>query len=99
MEEIPASLADSGPSPADSASERARAGLLRQALERIPDHYRVPLILVHVEGLAVGEAARALDLPEGTVKSRLFRARAMLKEIIERHYPALAPAGAAGGRP
>ena len=50
----------------------------------------------HVEGLPIEEVSRALDLPEGTVKSRLFRGRAMLKQFIERHYPALAPAAPRG---
>jgi RNA polymerase sigma-70 factor (ECF subfamily) len=95
-DEIPAGLSDGRPSPHDRADERQRAGLLQAALRRIPEHYRVPLVLAHVEGLPVEEVARALDLPEGTVKSRLFRARAMLKEIIRRHYPGLAPAGAPG---
>jgi RNA polymerase sigma-70 factor (ECF subfamily) len=96
QEEIPASLADGRPS-AHAVTEAAqRTGLLRQALERVPDHYRAPLILVHVEGMPLEEAARALDLPEGTVKSRLFRGRSLLKEIIRRHYPALVPAGGPG---
>ena len=97
MDEIPAGLADGGPSPHDRADETERSRLLQEALQRLPRHYRAPLVLVHVEALAVEEAARILDLPEGTVKSRLFRARAMLKEIIRRHYPALAPEGASGG--
>jgi len=95
MEEIPAGLADGRPSPHQSADENDRARRLQEALRRIPGHYRSPLVLAHVEGLAVEEVARVLDLPEGTVKSRLFRARAMLREIIRRHYPDLAPAGPA----
>jgi len=91
MDEIPAALADSGPSPHEDAERRGRVRLLQEALARIPDHYRAPLVLMHVEGLAIEEVSRVLDLPEGTVKSRLFRARAMLKQIIQRHYPALAP--------
>lgn len=96
QEEISPALADGRPSPRDVAEAGERAGLLREALKRVPEHYRVPLILVHVEGLPLDEAARALDLPEGTVKSRLFRGRALLKDIIQRHYPALAPATADG---
>lgn len=92
MDEIPASLSDTGPSPHDRAAESQRSRLLKEALQRIPEHYRVPLVLSHVEGLPVEEVARVLDLPEGTVKSRLFRARAILKETIRRHYPALMPA-------
>ncbi|MFQ5877098.1 MAG: RNA polymerase sigma factor [Acidobacteriota bacterium] len=94
MEEISPELKDGRPSPQERAIEEDRARLLRRALDRIPGHYRTPLVLVHVEGLALEEVARVLALPEGTVKSRLFRARALLRRIIERHYPALAPAGA-----
>jgi RNA polymerase sigma-70 factor (ECF subfamily) len=91
-EEIPDNLRDSGPSPHERAAEAQRSRLLHEALRRIPEHYRVPLLLSHVEGLPVEEVARVLELPEGTVKSRLFRARAILKETIRRHYPALMPA-------
>jgi RNA polymerase sigma-70 factor (ECF subfamily) len=96
MDEIPDSLTDDRPSPHQTAAAEERAGILHEALGRLPDHYRTPLVLAHVEGLAVEEVARVLNLPEGTIKSRLFRARAMLKEIIRRHYPALAPSGAFG---
>jgi RNA polymerase sigma-70 factor (ECF subfamily) len=99
LDEIPDSLTDDRPSPHQRAAQSERAGLLHEALGRLPDHYRAPLVLAHVEGLAVEEVARILDLPEGTIKSRLFRARAMLKGIIRRHYPALAPAGASGEGP
>jgi RNA polymerase sigma-70 factor (ECF subfamily) len=95
-DEIPENLKDDRPSPLESTDERERADLLREAVRRLPSHYRAPLVLVHVEGLAVEEAAYALKLPEGTVKSRLFRARAMLKKIIQKHYGALVPAGASG---
>jgi RNA polymerase sigma-70 factor (ECF subfamily) len=91
-EEIPDSLGDPGPSPHERADRAESARLLHEALRRIPEHYRVPLVLAHVEGLPVEEVARVLELPEGTVKSRLFRARALLKETIRRHYPSLAPA-------
>ena len=93
-EELSPSLADGRPSVESEASDRERSRLLQEALERIPGHYRSPLVLAHLEGMPLDEIARVLDLPEGTVKSRLFRARAMLKEVIRRHYPTLAPPGA-----
>jgi RNA polymerase sigma-70 factor, ECF subfamily len=93
-EEIPAGLADGAMSQLETAEGRQRAGLLHEALTRLPDHYRTPLVLMHVEGLPLDEVARILDLPEGTIKSRLFRARALLKETIRRHYPGLVPEGA-----
>ena len=92
-EEIPQSLADVRPSQHEEAGDRERAAMLQDALRRLPDHYRVPLVLTHVEGMPIEEVAKALDLPEGTVKSRLFRARAQLKEILRRHYPGLVPPG------
>jgi RNA polymerase sigma-70 factor (ECF subfamily) len=92
-DELSPTLADDRPTQDDTAEERERAALLREALERLPAHYRTPLVLTHVEGLPIEEVARALDLPEGTVKSRLFRARAQLKEILRRHYPDLVPPG------
>jgi len=99
MEELSPSLADGRPGLDDQASDRERARLLQEALGRVPGHYRAPLVMAHIEGLPLDEIARTLELPEGTVKSRLFRARAMLKEIIHRHYPALAPAGTEGSAP
>ena len=93
-EELSPSLTDGRPSIESVASDRERSRLLQEALERIPGHYRSPLVLAHLEGMPLDQIARVLDLPEGTVKSRLFRARAMLKEVIRRHYPTLAPPGA-----
>ncbi len=94
MEELSPSLPDRRPSLETEAGDKERSRLLQEALGRIPGHYRSPLVLAHIEGMPLEEIARVLDLPEGTVKSRLFRARAMLKEIVRRHYPSLAPRGA-----
>jgi RNA polymerase sigma-70 factor, ECF subfamily len=91
MEELSPTLADGRPSLESQASDLQRSRLLQEAIERIPGHYRSPLVLAHLEGMPLEEIARLLHLPEGTVKSRLFRARAMLKDIIQRHYPSLAP--------
>lgn len=99
LDGLPPGLPDGRPSPLERAADRERAEMLQDALRRVPEHYRVPLVLAHVEGLSLEEVARILDLPEGTVKSRLFRARALLKQIIRRHHPALAPRDAAGEAP
>jgi tricorn protease-like protein len=58
--------------------------LLDQELNRLPDKYRVPVILCELEGKTRKEVARELGLPEGTVGSRLARARAMLAKRLTR---------------
>lgn len=60
------------------------AGLdLDDALARLPVDHRAVLLLHHSLDLPVAEIARALDLPEGTVKSRLARARAALQPLVD----------------
>ena len=60
--------------------------LLREDLDRalaaLPEHYRVVVVLADVEGLTYGEAAEALDVPVGTVRSRLNRARSALQRTL-----------------
>jgi len=60
--------------------------LLREDLDRalaaLPEHYRVVVVLADVEGLKYGEIAEALDLPIGTVRSRLARARSALQRTL-----------------
>lgn len=52
---------------------------LRDALERVPYHYRMPLLLHYLEGFSLEEIARMLHLPLNTVKSRLHRGRSLLR--------------------
>jgi RNA polymerase sigma-70 factor (ECF subfamily) len=60
--------------------------LLREDLDRalaaLPEHYRVVVVLADVEGLKYGEIAEALDVPVGTVRSRLARARSALQRTL-----------------
>jgi RNA polymerase sigma-70 factor, ECF subfamily len=59
------------------------AGLdLTAALNRLPEEYLTVVLLADLEDLSMGEIARIMDCPVGTVKSRLFRARAILKELL-----------------
>lgn len=57
---------------------------IADALERIPPEQRAVLVLRQIEGLSEREVAHALDLPVGTVKSRLHRARASFRREWER---------------
>ncbi|RMH14068.1 MAG: RNA polymerase sigma factor [Planctomycetota bacterium] len=57
--------------------------LLRAALERLPDEQRVILVLRDVRGLEYEQLAEILDIPVGTVRSRLFRARRALRDALQ----------------
>jgi RNA polymerase sigma factor (sigma-70 family) len=59
--------------------------LLDQELSRLPERYRVVILLCDLESKTRKEAARELGLPEGTVASRLARARGMLARRLARH--------------
>lgn len=56
----------------------AQAGEVLAAVATLPDVYREVIAAVDLAGLSYGEAARALGVPEGTIMSRLFRARAQV---------------------
>ncbi len=55
---------------------------LEQALDSLPEKYRAVVLLVDVDGLSYAEAAAALGVPDGTVMSRLHRARARLRKHL-----------------
>ena len=56
---------------------------LRNALDRLPDHYRVLIAAHYLDGVQYESLAEALDLPLGTVKTHLHRAKRRLREILE----------------
>jgi RNA polymerase sigma-70 factor (ECF subfamily) len=56
--------------------------LLRTALRRLSDDHRAVLALHHIDGRPVAEVASTLGIPEGTAKSRLFKARAALEKAL-----------------
>lgn len=55
---------------------------IQAALESLPEHYRVPVLLADVEGFTYKEISELLDLPEGTIMSRLHRGRNYLKNEL-----------------
>ncbi|MAJ88816.1 MAG: RNA polymerase subunit sigma-24 [Acidimicrobiaceae bacterium] len=55
---------------------------VKLALEDLPEHYRMPILLADVEGFAYKEIAEILDVPIGTVMSRLHRGRKQLQKRL-----------------
>jgi RNA polymerase sigma-70 factor, ECF subfamily len=55
---------------------------VRAVLERLPDRYRIPLVLVYVDGFATKEVARLLDVPLGTVLAQLHRGRKLFERQL-----------------
>jgi len=70
------------PGPYEEACAQERARTVQQALLRLPFPQRSVLVLREVEGLSCEEVAAALGIPDGTVKSRLSRAREALRQSL-----------------
>ena len=65
------------------AEARLTLEAVRRAIWQLPEEQRAVLLLISVEGLSYKETAAALDIPMGTVMSRLARGRAVIKAMIE----------------
>ena len=73
----------------DEAIDRSREfpeslGEIQAEVDRLPERFRAPIVLCYLEGLTQDEAAARLRLPASTVRVRLFRARARLRDRLER---------------
>ena len=71
------------PDPERAAGDRELARVLEGAINRLPDIYRAVLVLRQIDGLGVAETAGILDVAEEVVKTRLHRARALLRAELE----------------
>ena len=68
--------------PEKSAADRELLGVLEDAVDALPGAFRAVFVLRVVEEMSLAETAEALDVPEETIKTRLFRARAALKDAL-----------------
>ncbi len=78
-------LVDSQPGPEGICVQEEQTALVQRAISALPDASRAVLVLKEYEGLSYREIADALDIPIGTVMSRLNYARRLLKEKLEGH--------------
>jgi RNA polymerase sigma-70 factor (ECF subfamily) len=67
------------PPPDAAAGDREVAAALERAIDALPTPYRTTFVLRDVQGLDTAETAACLDVPEATVKTRLHRARSLLR--------------------
>jgi RNA polymerase sigma-70 factor (ECF subfamily) len=79
-------VAGSGPSPLETVEAEELRAFVRARVDELPLQYRTVVTLYHLEEMSVGEIADVMDLPGGTVKSHLFRARKLLKDKLMRVY-------------
>lgn len=75
-------LPDGAPSPQEQAEQTETQEAVRRALTQLSPEHRQVLVLRYMQELDYNEIAAALDISEGTVKSRINRAKAHLKEIL-----------------
>lgn len=82
-EERTMDVEDPGLKPDEIASHHEEESNAAKLIDSLPEHYRIVVLLRHQQDLSYEEIAQALHLPLGTVKARIHRARALLKDRIE----------------
>ena len=80
--ETMAALTSPGPDPERQAFARELRALLESAIDALPDHYRAVFVMREVEGMSTAESAECLDITEETTKTRLHRARLLLRDSL-----------------
>ncbi len=67
-----------------SLEEQEERQVLRGEVDRLKPAFRIPIVLYYTSQLSISQIATILHLPKGTVKSRLFKARSILKQRLEK---------------
>ncbi len=86
-EERELDVEDPGLKPDEVTSNAEEEIIAQDMIDSLPEHYRIVVLLRHQQDLSYEEIAEALNLPLGTVKARIHRARALLKKYIEGQTP------------
>ena len=69
--------------PETAFSERDMNDFVLRLIDKLPPQYKMVLTLYHIEGMNYAEIGQITEMPEGTVKNYLFRARNLLKERVK----------------
>ena len=80
--EVERQIEDPGASPYEDTERNERERSIEDAVSLLPEYQRAMIVMYHAESMTYEEIAAALDLPVGTVKSRLNRARISLRELL-----------------
>src|SRR4029077_2887414 len=83
------------PDPAAEAHSLRRT--IDEELDRLPEKYRLPIVLCELEGRTLDEAAELLGWPKGTVAGRLSRGRELLRQRLSRRRGLVLPMFLVGG--
>lgn len=86
------------PDPEHAAARRELGEVLEDAVDRLPEMYRTVLVLREIEEMSTAETAAVLGVREDVVKTRLFRARAALREHLDRRIGEELPRAYSFGR-
>lgn len=76
-------IQDPSAGPSDLVELQEREAVIQSAINELPDYQRIMIVLYHMESRSYEEIAEIMDMPIGTVKSRLNRARLALREKLE----------------
>lgn len=82
-EEELAQIADAGPSVEEEVEQKQERERVRECVRKLPEKYRIVILMFYMEDMSIAEIASALKIPEGTVKSRMNMAKKMLKESLQ----------------
>lgn len=82
--ESPRWLASDDPGPEAEVEQRELERAVQDCLNRLPDEFRLVMVMVDIQGLDYQEVAQAARAPLGTIKSRLARARLRMRDCLQR---------------
>lgn len=82
--EVAVEIPDWSMNPEDAAVATELEGAMQEALSELPEAFRTAVVLVDIEGLSYEETSDAMQTSIGTVRSRVFRGRQMLRDRVEK---------------
>ncbi len=75
-------LKESSQNPEEKSIANDTKTIIRAAVAKLPERYRQVVVLYHLEEYSYQEISKIIDMPEGTVKSYIFRGRKLLKDYL-----------------